>query len=156
MAIASVTPRAGTVPLGKWRERAPAQAAPLLFVQRQIGVVVGVDEKMTDGLKVVAAPFHEIDVLPWNQGADVGRANVRPAFPAIRSKRFQAPECEPEFHFRSAAFEDGQQHFLVIAEKRDNGAMPLERDDLVQDALTIRAPVDVIAKENRAFTRIRG
>ena len=57
---------ARAVPFGGRRQRRPAQAAPTLLVQPQVGFVVRMKEDVADRLEVIAAALEEPNVFRGN------------------------------------------------------------------------------------------
>jgi hypothetical protein len=99
---------AGTVALGDRRQRGPAQATPLLLVQGQVPVVVGVDENVADGFVVVPAPLDELQASgpasawpgPGESAARRARQSFQPwivarSWPVVRSSNKISRWCSP-------------------------------------------------------------
>jgi hypothetical protein len=94
-------------------EQCAAQGVPVLLVERQVRLVVGVDEKVAGRLEIVAAALDEPDEFYRNL--------VRVFAQPVGGERGSAAELEPELEVRMA-FTCCQKHFLVIGPDRDHGA----------------------------------
>src|SRR6185437_12279689 len=104
----------------KIAQRPPKQDVAVLLLQRQIGQVIGVDEKMLALDVVQPAAFEKREVTRGNL--------VETRRRIVRAQGRQPAAGEPQPHVRLAAFR-GQQHFFVIAQQRHEPAAAFQLDE---------------------------
>ena len=77
---------------------------------------------MAHCLVVVPAILDEIQVAAWDDRLQVSGPNVRATAVAIGREGVHPTELGPEQQVRLSSFQRAEQHLLVVAQQRDDGA----------------------------------
>lgn len=124
----------------------PAEVVRRLLVERLVGIVGGMGEKIIVIFKVID---HRVEKNFVAGGQEIEIPVESVAIQSAQSAVFQ-PDGMVEF-----ASEHGQHHFLVIAHQGDHAGPSRDGDDQIDHGSRLGATVDVIAQKDEGVRRGR-
>ena len=138
---------AGIVRAGRpYLHRVPEKRLRRLGRKRQVGEVVAVNVKVT---------FRLVEQPAAAQKLDVRRQNVFGPLGIVRSQRRVAAKQEPIDVPLLPTVVDLQQHVVVVAQQRDQAALPPQVDQPLDRSTAVGAAVHVVAQCNDRVVRLR-
>ena len=130
-------------------ERRPEQHVAGLFVQRQIGPIVAVDEKCR------GVSWNKRQLRRKSKVFAMAFGRFRPANSPHTRPRSHAAELQPVVQQVAPSLTDRKHHFIVVAQERNQAGTAGQAPSSVHHAAHIRPAINIIAQRNERVLRLR-